>query len=111
MNIKENDNYEIIELLNLNDKTNIEKLKIKLKSKLESLEKLYQEKYIEKQKNINNQIILKQETLNLNHSEQVSLVEGWVKYLSHLNMSETTLLSVLLIPIVRLIYHPMVGLV
>ena len=52
---------------------------------------------------------LKQENSNSSHLVLVSLVEYWVKYLSHLNSWGVILLSVLLILIVELIYRLMGG--
>ena len=93
MNIEEN--YEIIEMLNFNcqeysndKKENIEDLTEKLKSKLELLEELYKEKYIKKDKNINNQIILKEETLKKYKNEYIETLKYYRNELDNIRFHE-----------------------
>ena len=93
MNVKEN--YEIIEMLNFNcqeysndKKENIEDLTEKLKSKLELLEELYKEKYIKKDKNINNQIILKEEILKKYKNEYIETLKYYRNELDNIRFHE-----------------------
>lgn len=96
MNVEDNDeNYEIIEMLNFNcqeysndKKENIEDLTEKLKSKLELLEELYKEKYIKKDKNINNQIILKEETLKKYKNEYIETLKYYRNELDNIRFHE-----------------------
>lgn len=93
---KNNDNYELLELLSLDEENNFTKitenkkdeLKNKLENKLEILEKLYQEKYIKLEDNINNKLNFRESILKKYKNEYEESLSYYRNYLDEIRFNQ-----------------------
>ena len=83
------DDEELIELIDINSNPNkINNLKVKFKEKLSFLEELYQKKYLEKKKKVDNQLHFKKKQLDKSELEYINTKKYYDKELDNIRFHE-----------------------